>query len=158
MKDFKYWDNLSKSEKLEEFSSDKLGLLWLKTKSIIRIELVKKFLEFSKLKITSTKQGQNFIELFGLLAKDLNKGFISNGKDTSVTIFDLTTLAVIAKIKITGKNPDAILYDPFSQKVFVYNGRSSNATVIDAKANTNVATIELPGKPEFAVTDFNGKI
>lgn len=73
MKDFKYWDNLSKSEKLEEFSSDATGLLWLKTKSIIRKELVKKFLEFSELKITSTKQGQNFIELYDLLSKDLKK-------------------------------------------------------------------------------------
>jgi YVTN family beta-propeller protein len=92
------------------------------------------------------------------LAKDLNKGFISNGKDTSVTIFDMTTLATITKIKITGKNPDAILYDPFSQKVFVYNGRTSNATVIDAKTNTVAATIELPGKPEFSVTDEKGKV
>jgi DNA-binding beta-propeller fold protein YncE len=92
------------------------------------------------------------------LAKDLNKGFISNGKDTSVTIFDLTTLATITKIKVTGKNPDAILYDPFSQKVFVYNGRTSNATVIDAKTNMVAATIELPGKPEFSVTDGKGKV
>jgi hypothetical protein len=73
MKDFKYWDNLSKSEKLEEFSFDPTGLLWLKTKSIIRKELVKKFLDFSGLNISSTKQGQNFIELFELLSKDLDK-------------------------------------------------------------------------------------
>jgi YVTN family beta-propeller protein len=92
------------------------------------------------------------------LAKDLNKGFISNGKDTSVTIFDLTTLATITKIKVTGKNPDAILYDPFSHNVFVYNGRSANTTVINAKTNTVVATIELAGKPEFSVTDEKGKV
>ena len=73
MKDFNYWDNLSKSEKLEEFSSDKSGILWLKLKSIIRKELVKKFLEYSGLKIIATKQGQNFIELFELLSKDLDK-------------------------------------------------------------------------------------
>ncbi len=92
------------------------------------------------------------------LATELNKGFISNGKDTSVTIFDLTTLATIAKIKVTGKNPDAILYDPFSKKVFVYNGKTSNATVIDARTNNVVATIELLGKPEFSVTDGKGKV
>jgi YVTN family beta-propeller protein len=92
------------------------------------------------------------------LAKELNKGFTSNGRDTSVTIFDLTTLATITKIKVTGKNPDAILYDPFSKKVFVYNGRTSNATVIDATTNAVVATIELPGKPEFSVTDEKGKV
>lgn len=92
------------------------------------------------------------------LAKDLGKGFISNGKDTSVTIFDLKNLTLIKKIKITGKNPDAILYDRFSHKVFVFNGRSSNATVIDANTNSIVTTIDLIGKPEFSVTDGKGKI
>src|ERR1700739_1616625 len=92
------------------------------------------------------------------LAHDLNKGFISNGRDTSVTVFDLKTLKTLYKIKITGINPDAILYDKFSQKVFVYNGRSKNATVIDAKTNKVVETIALEGKPEFSVTDEKGKV
>jgi YVTN family beta-propeller protein len=92
------------------------------------------------------------------LAQDLNKGFISSGKDTSVTVFDLKTLAFITRIPVTGLNPDAILYDSFSKKVFVYNGRSANATVIDAVKNTVIATITLEGKPEFSVTDGKGKI
>jgi YVTN family beta-propeller protein len=92
------------------------------------------------------------------LARDINKGFISNGKDSSVTIFNLKSLEVITKVSVTGKNPDAILYDQFSHKVFVYNGRSSNATVIDANTNKVIGTIELSGKPEFSVTDGKGKI
>ena len=92
------------------------------------------------------------------LANDLDKGFISNGRDTSVTIFELKTLKFITKVKVTGNNPDAILYDPFSHKVFTFNGRSSNSTVIDAKTNTVIGTIKLAGKPEFAVTDLSGKI
>jgi DNA-binding beta-propeller fold protein YncE len=92
------------------------------------------------------------------LAKDLNKGFISNGRDTSVTVFDLKTIQVITKVKVTGNNPDAILYDPFSHKVFTFNGRSSNSTVIDANSNKVIGTIELPGKPEFSVTDGKGKV
>jgi len=88
----------------------------------------------------------------------LNKGFTSNGKDSSVTVFNLKTLEIITKIKVTGKNPDAILYDPFSQKIFTFNGGSSNATVIDAKENKVVATIPLDGKPEFPVTDGKGKV
>jgi DNA-binding beta-propeller fold protein YncE len=92
------------------------------------------------------------------LARDLNKGFISNGRDTSVTIFDLQTLRVITKVRVTGNNPDAILYDPFSHKVFTYNGRSSNSTVIDANSDKVIGTIDLPGKPEFSVTDGKGKI
>lgn len=92
------------------------------------------------------------------IAADLNKGFTSNGRDSSVTIFNLKTLEVITKLKITGRNPDAILYDPFSQKVFTFNGGSSNATVIDAKENKVLANIPLDGKPEFSVTDGKGKI
>ncbi len=92
------------------------------------------------------------------IANDLNRGFISNGKDTSVTVFNLKTLEVITKTKVTGVNPDAILYDEFSHKVFVYNGRTNNATVIDANTFKVVETIKLEGKPEFSVTDGRGKI
>lgn len=73
MKDFKYWDYLSKIEKLEEFSSDTTGLLWLKLKSIIRKNLVVQFLEFSQLKIVSTTQTKAFIELFELLSGNVKK-------------------------------------------------------------------------------------
>lgn len=92
------------------------------------------------------------------LAKEFDKGFISNGRDTSVTIIDLKSLNFITKVKVTGNNPDAILFDPFSRKVFVFNAKSSNATVIDAKTNAIISTIKLVGKPEFAVTDLKGKI
>ena len=92
------------------------------------------------------------------IATDLNKGFTSNGRDSSVTVFNLKTFEVITKIINTGRNPDAILYDPFSQKVFTCNGGSSNSTVIDAKTNKIIATIPLDGRPEFSVTDGKGKI
>lgn len=92
------------------------------------------------------------------IASDLNKGFISCGRNDTIVVFDLKTLATLASIGITGKNPDAIMYDKFSGKVFVYNGRSSDATVIDAKTNTVVGTIPLDGKPEYSVSDGNGKI
>ncbi|MFI5164270.1 MAG: YncE family protein [Bacteroidia bacterium] len=92
------------------------------------------------------------------IASEFNKGFITNGRDSSVTIFDLKTYEKTANVKVTGGNPDAILYDPFSKKVFVYNGRSSNATVLDAATNKIVGTIALDGKPEFSVTDEKGKV
>ena len=92
------------------------------------------------------------------VANDLNKGFTSNGRDSSVTVFDLRTLAIITKIKVTGANPDAILYDAFSKRVFTGNGRSKSFTVIDAVNNTVAGTIRLDGKPEAIVTDGKGKI
>jgi len=92
------------------------------------------------------------------IAQDLNKAFISVGRNASVKVVDLKTLASIADVKVTGENPDAIMYDQFSKKVFVFNGRSSNATVLDATTNTVVGTIALEGKPEFPVSDGKGNI
>jgi DNA-binding beta-propeller fold protein YncE len=92
------------------------------------------------------------------LAPSLNKGFTSNGRDNSVTVFDLKTLEVTGKIQVSGKNPDAILYDAFSGKLFTFNGGSSNASVIDPAQNKEISTIQLDGKPEFPQTDGKGKI
>ncbi|WP_367752382.1 YncE family protein [Flavobacterium sp. WC2430] len=92
------------------------------------------------------------------IANDLNKAFISNGKDNSVSIVNLTTFELIEKVAISGKNPDAILYDAFSKKVFTYNGKSNNATVLDAITNKEIKSIALGGKPEFSVTNTKGLI
>ncbi len=92
------------------------------------------------------------------LAPDLGRGFVSDGKASSVTIFDMKTLKPIEDVKVTGENPDAILYDPFSKQVFAFNGRSANATVLDAASGKVKATIALGGKPEFATTDLAGRV
>lgn len=92
------------------------------------------------------------------LAHDLQKGFISNGKDSSITVFDMKSLVTLATIKTTGVNPDIMLYDKFSKKVFVYNAKSNDATVIDATSNKILATIPLGGNGEFSASDDNGKI
>jgi YVTN family beta-propeller protein len=93
------------------------------------------------------------------LAQDLGKGFTSNGRDNTVTVFDLKTLKETAKIKLEGgENPDAIIYDPASKRVFAFNGRSKNATAIDAANGTVVGNIPLDGRPEFAVADGKGTV
>jgi DNA-binding beta-propeller fold protein YncE len=92
------------------------------------------------------------------LAQDLGKGFTSNGRENTVTVFDLKTLKETARIKIDAENPDAILYDDSSKRVFTFNGRSKNATVIDAVKGTVVGNIPLDGKPEFGVADGKGMV
>jgi DNA-binding beta-propeller fold protein YncE len=92
------------------------------------------------------------------IAKEFNKGFISNGRTSTVTVFELGTFKTLATIKVTGQNPDAILYDPFSKLVFTFNGKSNDATVIDPKTNEIKINIKLDGKPEFPQTDLKGKI
>jgi YVTN family beta-propeller protein len=91
------------------------------------------------------------------IASDLDKGFTSNGRDNSVTIFDLKTLKEIGRVPV-GKNPDAIIYDPASKRVFTFNGGSSDTTAVDAKTGTVAGTIPLGGKPEFAQADEKGHV
>src|SRR6266852_5446968 len=91
------------------------------------------------------------------IASDMDKGFISDGRDGNVTIFDTKTLKVLGTTP-AGKNPDAIIYDPASKRVFAFNGSSKDATAIDAKTGTVAGTIPLGGKPEFAVADGKGRV
>lgn len=91
------------------------------------------------------------------LAPELGRGFVSNGREGTVTSFDMNTLKVEGKIKV-GDNPDAILYDPATKRVFTFNGRSHDASAIDAAKGTVIGTIKLEGKPEFAVSDEKGGV
>jgi len=90
-------------------------------------------------------------------APELGRGFTSNGREGTVTIFDLKTLKPITKVT-AGENPDAILYDPATKRVFTFNGRSQDSTAIDPAKGTVVGTIKLEGKPEFAVGDGKGEL
>jgi len=89
---------------------------------------------------------------------EAGKGYISDGRIDSITVIDCKTLATIGKIASTGKNPDAIIYDPFSKRVCAFNGRGQNITVIDVVKDKVVGTIAVSGKPEFAVSDGKGKM
>lgn len=92
------------------------------------------------------------------LAPELGKGFTSNGREGTVTVFDIKTLAPSgSKIKV-GENPDAILYDPATKRVFTFNGRSHDSSAIDAESGKLLGTIKLDGKPEFAASDAKGTI
>jgi DNA-binding beta-propeller fold protein YncE len=91
------------------------------------------------------------------LAPELGKGFISNGRENTITIFDLKSLKMTSKVK-AGQNPDAILYDPATKHVFTFNGKSHDSTAVDATNGNVLATIKLDGKPEFAVSDGTGRV
>jgi DNA-binding beta-propeller fold protein YncE len=91
------------------------------------------------------------------LAPDLGRGFTSNGREGTVTIFDIKTLATGSKVKV-GDNPDAILYDPATKRVFTFNGRSQDSTAIDGATGKVLGTIKLDGKPEFAASDAKGEV
>lgn len=91
------------------------------------------------------------------VASELGKGYTSNGKGNSVTVFDLATLKTLSVIKV-GTGPDSIVYVPQSQRVVTFNGKSKDATVIDAKTGTVVGTVAIGAKPEYAQADASGKV
>jgi YVTN family beta-propeller protein len=92
------------------------------------------------------------------LAEDLKRGFTSNGRSNTVTVFDVETLKVIETISVPGDNPDAILYEPKFKRVYCFNGRSADVTIIDAVDLKVLANVALGGKPEVAVSDGAGHV
>jgi DNA-binding beta-propeller fold protein YncE len=91
------------------------------------------------------------------LAPELNRGFTSNGKSNSVSIFELSTLKVLETVPAE-KKPDAIVFDTASQRVFAANGDSGSLTAIDAASGTPLGSAALGGKPEFAAVDGKGRL
>ena len=92
------------------------------------------------------------------LAQELERGFTSNGRANTVTVFGLEDLRLVATVTVPGENPDAILYEPKFKRVYAFNGRSHNVTVIDAVNLKVLSSIPLGGKPELAVGDGGGHI
>lgn len=91
------------------------------------------------------------------IADDLGIGFITNGGEGKVLVFDLKTLKPVTKITV-GEGPDSVVYVKSAHKVFVQNGKSKSSSVIDAEKKQVIATIPISGKPEYTVTDNAGNL
>jgi Uncharacterized conserved protein len=95
------------------------------------------------------------------LAPKSNHGFTTNGGDSTVTMFDLKTLAVIKKIKVPNGGLDGIMYDDYSNHVILTNHSRPIGTAVALDANTGdiVGTAELEDTgPEGAASDGQGKL
>jgi YVTN family beta-propeller protein len=92
------------------------------------------------------------------LAEAAKRGYTSNGKADSVTMFDLTSLGVLKEAPVPGHNPDAILYEPEGKHVFTFNGKSKDVSILDPDTLAVIGTIPVPDKPEFAVEDGAGQV
>jgi DNA-binding beta-propeller fold protein YncE len=95
------------------------------------------------------------------LVRNANRGFITDGEDGSVVIFDTKTNEVLGKVK-AADDADAIIFDRASGKVLVSCG-DANALVpiaadVDPKTGKADAAIDLGGKPEFLASDGQGKV
>lgn len=92
------------------------------------------------------------------LAPAYHHGFITNGDNNTVTVFDLATLAVVRSVALPGKNPDNILYDPDSQHVFVAEGASGDLAVLDPATGAVVADLPLGGHLEAMACNGYGTL
>jgi DNA-binding beta-propeller fold protein YncE len=107
------------------------------------------------------------------IANDLNKGFITYGgaaggarggasgaapNPGTVLIINLATLKATGKLTV-GQNPDAISYDPTTQRIVTFNDRGRDATIADAKTGEIIAlSVPLGGKPAFSQADGKGHV
>ncbi len=87
----------------------------------------------------------------------IGKGYITNGKTNTVTVFDIKTLKHLVEIKVD-KKPDALLYDKFSNRIFIFNNDGQTITAIDVQKDTIIQTFAAGGSPETGVTNEKGMI
>lgn len=85
-------------------------------------------------------------------------GFITNGRDDTITVIDLDTLKTVDSIKAGGPDPDGILYVPKFDRLYTSNGHDKSVSAIDAKTRKVVATMSVGGKPESLAADDHGHI
>lgn len=93
------------------------------------------------------------------IAFDVNnkKGFTSNGRLNSVTVFDMNNNKILNQIAV-GANPDAIMYESFTKTIITCNGRSQNLTFVNPANDQVIDSLNVGGKPETAVSDEKGKL
>jgi len=90
------------------------------------------------------------------VAADLGLGFSSNGRANTVSVVELATLKTVDTIAVD-QTPDAILYEPATQRVYTMNARGLSVSAVDAKTRSVVATIPVGGKPESSASDPDAK-
>ena len=81
-----------------------------------------------------------------------NHGFSSS---SPVAMWDAKTLETIKTIDVQG-GPDAIVFEPLTERIYVLSHRAPNVTVIDGKDGAVVGTIDLGGAPEQPQSDGQG--
>jgi DNA-binding beta-propeller fold protein YncE len=94
------------------------------------------------------------------IAPRAGRGFISDGADGTVVIFDLKTYQVLGKIKADA-DADGIIYDSASDKILLVCGDAGVLVPIspniDPQAGSADSEVDLGGKPEFLAVDGRGK-
>jgi DNA-binding beta-propeller fold protein YncE len=89
------------------------------------------------------------------IVPELHRGFITNGGDATVSVFDSRTFKTIKKIPVA-KDPDFVFYDPKTKRVLVCHGDGEVITAIDPATATVIGEVKLAGGAEAGVVDGKG--
>ena len=81
------------------------------------------------------------------IVPELHRGFITNGGDATVSVFDTNTFKTIKKISVA-KDPDFVFYDPNTKRVLVCHGDGEVITAIDPAKETVIGEVKLGGGAE----------
>ena len=94
------------------------------------------------------------------IAPRAGRGFISDGADGNVAVFDLKSYKVLGRIKAEA-DADGIIYDPASDKILLVCGDAGVLVPISPNVDPQTGNadpeIDLGGKPEFLAVDGKGK-
>ena len=95
------------------------------------------------------------------LAAKASHGFITNGGDSTVTMFDLKSLAPIRKIRIATGGLDGIMYDEADDRIVLTNHSKPAGTVVtlDPRSGDILGQAELEDDgPEGAASNGRGQL
>ena len=94
------------------------------------------------------------------LVQKAGHGFTTNRGDSTVSMFDLQSLALVKKIKVPAGGMDGIMYDDFTNRIILTNhSKPGTATAINPETGEITGQAELEdNSPEGAASDGKGKI
>ena len=79
-----------------------------------------------------------------LVVASLDRGFTANG-DGSTTVFALSTLKTIARVKL-GESVDAAFFEPVTKTIAFTDGDHQRLILLDPKTNAVAGTIAVPAE------------
>ena len=92
------------------------------------------------------------------VAREFNRGFISESNPGSVVIFDLKTLKPVAEVPV-GKDPNLIMVDHSTARVFTADRGDKQLTALDAKTGQVIGHVgPLDGRTEHGTSDEKGHV
>jgi len=91
------------------------------------------------------------------LAPAVNRGYVTSSLHSTIASFALDTRKIIGQIP-SWKGPDAIAFDPKTNRIFAFNEDVENITVVNPKSNKVIGSIPLTSGPEAGVADGKGTL